>query len=192
MQTPAHSEHLLLEIEGMKCGGCVHAVERRLTEQPGVSGVAVNLLTRTASVGLDPHRPADSRQLTAALQTIGFPARLRDQGQAMAEPPSLNQGWWNRWRRLMVALALMAVSGLAHLAMVQQWTVPLLNAMAFHGVVATVALAGPGRTIITGGWRALRHGIPTMGQPGGVGHHQCLRLQPGGLVVASSGLAMLF
>ena len=153
----------------MKCGGCVHAVERRLTEQHGVSGVAVNLLTRTAAVGLDPHTPADPRQLTAALQGIGFPARLREQDQAMVETPSLNQGWWSRWRRLMVALVLMAVSGLAHLATAQQWTLPLLDSMVFHGVVATVALAGPGRAILTGGWRALRHGIPTMDSLVGLG-----------------------
>ena len=169
MKTLAHSEHILLEVEGMKCGGCVHAVERRLTEQHGVSGVAVNLLTRTAAVGLDPHTPADPRQLTAALQGIGFPARLREQDQAMVETPSLNQGWWSRWRRLMVALVLMAVSGLAHLATAQQWTLPLLDSMVFHGVVATVALAGPGRAILTGGWRALRHGIPTMDSLVGLG-----------------------
>lgn len=153
----------------MKCGGCVHAVERRLTEQHGVSGVAVNLLTRTAAVGLDPHRPADPQQLTTALQGIGFPARLRDPEQTMVETPSLNQGWWSRWRRLMVALVLMAISGLAHLATVQQWTLPLLDSMVFHGVVATVALAGPGRTILTGGWRALRHGVPTMDSLVGLG-----------------------
>lgn len=169
MNTSAHSDHLLLEIEGMKCGGCVHAVERRLTEQHGVSGVAVNLLTRTAAVSLDPHAPAKPRQLTAALQGIGFPARLRDQGQAMVESTSLNQGWWSRWRRLMAALVLMAVSGLAHLATAQQWTVPLLDSMVFHGVVATLALAGPGRAILTGGWRALRHGIPTMDSLVGLG-----------------------
>lgn len=169
MNTSAHSDHLLLEIEGMKCGGCVHAVERRLTEQHGVSGVAVNLLTRTAAVSLDPHAPAEPRQLTAALQGIGFPARLRDQGQAMVESTSLNQGWWSRWRRLMAALVLMAVSGLAHLATAQQWTVPLLDSMVFHGVVATLALAGPGRAILTGGWRALRHGIHTMDSLVGLG-----------------------
>ena len=168
MKTSAHSEHLLLEIDGMKCGGCVHAVERRLTEQHGVSGVAVNLLTRTAAVGLDPHTPADPRQLTAALQGIGFSARLRDQGQTMASP-SLNQGWWSRWRRLMVALVLMAISSLAHLATARQWDVPLLDSMVFHGLVATVALAGPGRTILTGGWLALRHGIPTMDSLVGLG-----------------------
>ena len=153
----------------MKCGGCVHAVERRLIEQHGVSGVAVNLLTRTAAVGLDPHTPADPQQLTTALQGIGFPARLRDQGQAMVETPSLNQGWWSRWRRLMAALVLMAISGLAHLATAQQWTLPLLNSMVFHGLVATVALAGPGRPILIGGGRALRHGIPTMDSLVGLG-----------------------
>ena len=169
MKTSAHPEHILLDIEGMKCGGCVHAVERRLEELHGVNGVAVNLLTRTAAVGLDPQEPVDPQQLTEALQGIGFPARLRDQDQAVVEPPSLNQGWWSRWRRLMVALALMAVSGLAHLAMVQQWALPLLDSMVFHGVVATVALAGPGRAILTGGWRALRHGIPTMDSLVGLG-----------------------
>lgn len=169
MKTPTHSEPLLLEIEGMKCGGCVHAVERRLTEQPGVSGVAVNLLTRTAAVGLDHHTPANAQQLTAALQGIGFPARLRDQESAMAETHPLNQGWWSRWRRLMVALVLMTISGVAHLAMAQQWTLPLLDSMAFHGAVATVALAGPGRPILTGGWLALRHGIPTMDSLVGLG-----------------------
>ena len=168
MEISAHPEHLLLEIEGMKCGGCVHAVERRLTDQHGVSVVAVNLLTRTAVVGLDPHTPADPQQLTAALQAIGFPARLRNQGQLL-EPTSLNEGWWNRWRRLMVALVLMAISGLAHLATVQQWNLPLLDSMIFHGLVATIALAGPGRTILTNGWRALRHGIPTMDSLVGVG-----------------------
>ncbi len=38
----------------MKCGGCVRAVERRLLEQPGVSQASVNLVTRTAWIGLDP------------------------------------------------------------------------------------------------------------------------------------------
>jgi Cu2+-exporting ATPase len=44
----------LLEIEGMKCGSCVRAVEKRLLEQPGVQQASVNLLTRTAWVQLDP------------------------------------------------------------------------------------------------------------------------------------------
>ncbi|MFZ9901792.1 MAG: heavy-metal-associated domain-containing protein, partial [Vulcanococcus sp.] len=38
----------------MKCGGCVRAVEQRLLAQPGVRQASVNLLTRTAWVGLDP------------------------------------------------------------------------------------------------------------------------------------------
>ena len=38
----------LLEVEGMKCGGCVQAVEQRLRQQSGVRAASVNLLTRTA------------------------------------------------------------------------------------------------------------------------------------------------
>jgi PmbA protein len=51
-------EPLLLEVEGMKCGGCVRAVERLLLEQCGVRQASVNLLTRTAWIGLDPERAA--------------------------------------------------------------------------------------------------------------------------------------
>ena len=49
---------LLLEVEGMKCGGCVRAVEQRLLAQPGVHQASVSLLNRTAWVGLDPALPA--------------------------------------------------------------------------------------------------------------------------------------
>ena len=45
---------LLLDVEGMKCGGCVRSVEQRLLAQPGVRQASVNLLNRTAWVGLDP------------------------------------------------------------------------------------------------------------------------------------------
>jgi copper chaperone CopZ len=50
---PVDRPPLLLEIEGMKCGGCVRAVEQRLLAQPGVHQASVNLLTRTAWVELD-------------------------------------------------------------------------------------------------------------------------------------------
>ncbi|MFN5161420.1 MAG: heavy-metal-associated domain-containing protein, partial [Cyanobacteriota bacterium] len=73
---------LLLDVEGMKCGGCVRAVEQRLQQQPGVRQVSVNLLTRTAWVELDP-KLADvapeqrSRPLEQALAAMGYSARPR-------------------------------------------------------------------------------------------------------------------
>lgn len=161
---PIENHLLLLEVDGMKCASCVSAVEGRLTKQSGVVKAAVNLLTRTAAVDLDPASPADPDQLVAALQGMGFPARLRGHQGQDAEFQSLHaqRGWWSRWRRLMVALVLVVISGLAHLAAVQGWELPLLRSMAFHAVVSTVALAFPGRDILLGGWRALVHRLPTM------------------------------
>eukprot|EP00951_Prasinocladus_malaysianus_P003964 scaffold28081_cov36-Prasinocladus_malaysianus.AAC.1 len=41
---------VLLDVEGMKCGGCSAAVKRILQEQPGVQGASVNLLTKIAAL----------------------------------------------------------------------------------------------------------------------------------------------
>ena len=164
MSTMPMADHLLLEVDGMKCASCVSAVEGRLSKQLGVMKAEVNLLTRTAAVDLDPASPADPDQLVAALQGMGFPARLRGHQIPDGEFRSLHaqRSWWSRWRRLMVALVLLVISGLAHLAAVQGWELPLLRSMAFHAVVSTVALAVPGRDILLGGWRALAHRLPTM------------------------------
>ena len=76
LQEPHLLEPLLLEIEGMKCGGCVRAVEQRLLDQPGVRQASVNLLTRTAWVDLA-SAEADQGNLLEALAELGFRARLR-------------------------------------------------------------------------------------------------------------------
>jgi Cu2+-exporting ATPase len=80
----ATGQSLLLEVEGMKCGGCVRAVEQRLTQQDGVRQASVNLLTRTAWIGLDPgflEGPAvdPATPLITALAGLGFAARRREQ-----------------------------------------------------------------------------------------------------------------
>ena len=43
---------VVLDVEGMKCGGCVRAVERTLLEQPGVQRADVNLVSRAAWLDL--------------------------------------------------------------------------------------------------------------------------------------------
>lgn len=44
------TETVVLDVGGMKCGGCSAAVKSMLLKQPGVVGAAVNLLTETAAV----------------------------------------------------------------------------------------------------------------------------------------------
>jgi Cu2+-exporting ATPase len=117
-------EPLLLEIEGMKCGGCVRAVEQRLLEQPGVQQASVNLLTRTAWVQLDSELASADQgealpRLKQALAGLGYQANLREAGQEVTSRRAMLQHrhWWQQWRQLVVALALLLVSVLGHLAL---------------------------------------------------------------------------
>jgi Cu2+-exporting ATPase len=173
---------LLLDVEGMKCGGCVRAVEQRLLQTEGVRQASVNLLTRTAWVDLEPR--VDGLDGTAvdplpallgSLEGLGFQARLRPQEP---EPASLRERrqaeqWWRHWRQLLVALLLLLVSGLGHLADAGRlaWAGPwpLLGSPWFHALVATLALAFPGRPILVRGVRSALAGVPGMDTLVGLG-----------------------
>ena len=167
------AQTLLLDVEGMKCGGCVRAVEQRLTQQEGVQQASVNLLTRTAWVELD---RAEERlpALLRSLEELGFPARPR--GEDDDQPPSRRERlqerhWWERWRQLVVALALMLVSGLGHLAdagALGLASTPLAQPW-LHALLASAALAGPGRRILVGGLRSALAGASGMDTLVGLG-----------------------
>jgi Cu2+-exporting ATPase len=178
---------LLLDIEGMKCGGCVRAVEQRLLAQPGVRQASVNLLTRTAWLGLDPERfgaaaagaeAADApsgadpvQPLIDALAAMGYQARRRDLQDPASdrEASRQRQSWWQRWRQLLVALLLVLVSAAGHLAEVGQLALPWLADIRLHAVVATLALALPGRSILIRGARSALAGAPGMDTLVGLG-----------------------
>jgi len=172
---------LLLEIEGMKCGGCVRAVEQRLLAQPGVHQASVNLLTRTAWVGLDPAlldsgaaaepAPDPVQPLITALAEMGYAARRRDQEAAAEtrEERLRREGWWQRWRQLVVALLLVVVSAAGHLAEAGQLALPALADIRLHALVASLALALPGRPILVRGVRAALVGAPGMDTLVGLG-----------------------
>ena len=74
---------VLLDVEGMKCGGCVRAVERTLQEQPGVQEASVNLVTRSAWLRLDRSAGDPQQSLEGALEALssrGFAAQARRSG----------------------------------------------------------------------------------------------------------------
>ena len=197
-------EPLLLDIEGMKCAGCVRAVEQRLLEQPGVRQVSVNLLSRTAWVQLDPSlaevAPAQrSQPLEQALAGMGFTARPRD---SAAPSPSRRErlqrrSWWQLWRQLVVALALLAVSALGHFGLVADplWRGPggwVLTAEWFHALVATVALLGPGRSILVRGARSALTALPSMDTLVGLGVASAYLASLVGLLWPASGWPCFF
>jgi Cu2+-exporting ATPase len=165
---------LLLEVEGMKCGGCVRAVEQRLLAQPGVRQASVSLLNRTAWVGLDPGLLAEpdrdpAEGLIQALLAMGYQAHRREEQASTPAERVQQQTWWQRWQQLVLALLLLLVSAAGHLAEMGQLPLPWLAEIRVHALVATLALALPGRPILVRGLRSALAGAPGMDTLVGLG-----------------------
>ena len=64
------SNTIHLSIPGMKCNGCVSAVEKALNSEVGVNQVSVDLESKRAEVESD----ASVAVLVAAIKTAGFDA----------------------------------------------------------------------------------------------------------------------
>ena len=64
------SNTIHLSIPGMKCNGCVSAVEKALNSEAGVNQVSVDLESKRAEVESD----APVAVLVAAIKTAGFDA----------------------------------------------------------------------------------------------------------------------
>ena len=62
-----------LQIQGMRCAGCVASVEKGLRAQAGVSHASVNLLTNTAKVDFD-EAQAKVSDLIKAVESTGYHA----------------------------------------------------------------------------------------------------------------------
>ena len=71
------SSTIRLSIPGMKCGGCVSAIEKALGEQAGVISSQVDLETKTALVESD----VAVRELNEAIKSAGFDATEITTGQ---------------------------------------------------------------------------------------------------------------
>ena len=65
-------ESLTLQITKLNCGSCVARAEKAVRDVEGVSEVAVNLASETATVVFD--SPATLATITDALETAGYPA----------------------------------------------------------------------------------------------------------------------
>ncbi|MCB4376577.1 heavy metal translocating P-type ATPase [Synechococcus sp. MU1650] len=161
---------VVLDVEGMKCGGCVRAVETTLLDQPGVQRADVNLVSRSAWLDLTAGE-SDVAGVLKALADRGFPAKERalDDPIGAAAAGQALPGWWQQWRQLMVALLLLLLSVLGHLSEAGQLSLPLIGTLPFHATLATVALLGPGRPILVGGVAAARAGAPSMDSLVGLG-----------------------
>eukprot|EP00899_Mesostigma_viride_P024688 jgi/Mesvir1/5403/Mv15475-RA.2 len=190
---PGKSDVILLNVEGMKCGGCSAAVKRMLSADPRVESAAVNLLTNTAAVVIrhGAREPPSSKpnqvaeELSTMLSGKGFPTSSRQNDASMASifakaaGERRAQAMKDNNIRLASAWVLVAVCcaghlghHLHHLGLHQYAHGPVLTLLGnplLQGLLCAGALLGPGRDLMVDGVRALSRGSPNMNSLVGMG-----------------------
>ncbi|MHC5768076.1 MAG: heavy metal translocating P-type ATPase [Nostoc sp.] len=169
-------EKIILDVGGMKCAGCVNAVERQLTQYPGVKSACVNLATEVAVVESEVG-VIDVDALAQRLTAVGFPTQPRKANGTVAGEISTLPDPAERQRRemrsslwqLAIAAVLLILSGSGHFGNLGSSVLPVLNNIWFHCGLATVALLIPGRPILVDGWLGWRRNAPNMNTLVGLG-----------------------
>jgi P-type Cu2+ transporter len=168
------TEKIILDVGGMKCAGCVKAVEQQLTQQPGVKSVSVNLATEVAVVESEVGA-VDADALAKRLTTNGFPTQPRNNAtggdKSALEAPAERQRREMRssLQQLLIAGVLLVFSGIGHLSNITGLVLPSLDNIWFHCGLATVAIIIPGRPILVDGWLGWRRNAPNMNTLIGLG-----------------------
>ncbi len=165
-------ETITLDVSGMKCAGCVKAVERQLTQQTGVISARVNLATEVATVECQTNQ-IDPNTLAQKLTDNGFPTKPRldtsetDAAKKQTERhrQEIKQQIW----RIAIASLLLILSGIGHLGHFLGVEIPILGNIWFHAALATLALLLPGREIIIDGARSMLRNAPNMNTLVGLG-----------------------
>ncbi|MEN9871204.1 MAG: hypothetical protein RLZZ171_2196, partial [Cyanobacteriota bacterium] len=162
-----------LDVGGMKCAGCVKAVERQLEQNLGVVSACVNLITEVAVVKYQAKNIAPET-LVEKLTKTGFPSKLRASDRSIYQIAQSNQAkrrqQEQKWtQQLITATVLLVFSSIGHLHHLGLPTIPLLSNIWIHFGLATLALLIPGRSLIVDGGRSLAQGMPNMNTLVGLG-----------------------
>ncbi len=161
-----------LDVGGMKCAGCVKAVEQQL-EQMGVVSACVNLITEVAVVEYQA-QSVTPEALAQKLTKSGFPSQLRASDRSIYQIAQSNQAKRQQQsqqqvQQLITATVLLIVSSIGHLHHLGLPTIPILSNIWVHFALATLALLFPGRSLLIDGWRSLAQGMPNMNTLVGLG-----------------------
>jgi P-type Cu2+ transporter len=162
-----------LDVGGMKCAGCVKAVERQLEQNSAVVSACVNLITEVAVVKYQVENIAPET-LADTLTKTGFPSKLRESDRSIYQIAQANQAkrqqQEQKWtQQLITATVLLVFSSIGHLHHLGLPTIPLLSNIWIHFGLATLALLIPGRSLLVDGGRSLAQGMPNMNTLVGLG-----------------------
>ena len=164
---------IALDVEGMKCAGCVKAVEKQLEQNSGVVSACVNLVTEVAVVEYESQSVAPET-LAAKLTKTGFPTQPRKSDRSIYDLAQANQTKRQQQsrqqiQRLATAGILLICSSIGHSHHLGLPHIPILSNIWFHFGLATLALMIPGRSLVIDGWRSLTQGMPNMNTLVGLG-----------------------
>jgi len=159
--SPSDSAQIRLNIEGMRCAGCVGKVEGALASAPGVSHASVNLVDRTASV--QGGEGIDAEVLIQAVQAVGYDASPISGTENIADKQSEEKAQFASLIRRCV------IAGLAGLILILDMPLHFLPGIAEGQsvwlLIAAITLACmlyAGRHFYIGAWRAFTHHSATM------------------------------
>jgi P-type Cu2+ transporter len=162
-----------LDVTGMKCAGCVKAVEKQLEQNTGVVSACVNLITEVAVVEYEA-QTLNPETLAANLTQTGFPTQLRQSDRSIYQIAEANlqkrqqEAQQQVWQ-LITAVILLFFSSIGHLHHLGLPYIPVLSNIWIHLGLATLALLIPGRSLLLDGWRSLVQGMPNMNTLVGLG-----------------------
>jgi P-type Cu2+ transporter len=154
-------QEAVLHVQGMKCAGCVQAVEKALGQKQGVVSASVNLVTEKAVIAYQSEAISASG-LAIALTDLGFPTQVESPRSSEATDPDPQAAVLGRLWQIGVAAALVTLSLVGHLHEFTGLHIPVLGELWFHWGLATIALLMPGRAMGIDGVLSLWRKIPNM------------------------------
>ncbi len=162
--SPTHPKKIAtatLDVTGMKCAGCVSAVERQLKQTPGVISATVNLLTEVAVVEYETDKISPA-VLAEKLTNKGFPSQVRPVDLQYYKKNYQNNSPQTQQTQLLIAAILLIFSTIGHLHHLGGIAIPGLSNIWVHWALATLAIIIPGRSIMLDGVKALLNGAANM------------------------------
>jgi P-type Cu2+ transporter len=166
---------IVLDVTGMKCAGCVSAVEKQLTAQPGVTSACVNLLTGVAAIVTVASETVTATDFAAKLTSAGFPSQPRlnnSRKSSIDRQKKYVQESARLLQQLITAGVLLGLSAIGHFTQPTthlEHSHNVLNNFWWHWGLATLAIVFPGRAILRDGWQSLVSGNPNMNTLVGLG-----------------------
>jgi P-type Cu2+ transporter len=154
-------QEAVLHVQGMKCAGCVQAVEKALGQKQGVVSASVNLVTEKATIAYQAEAISASG-LAIALTDLGFPTQVESPQPTTTQEPDPQIAIVQRLWQIGLAIVLVALSLIGHLHEFTGLHIPILGELWFHWGLATIALLMPGRAMTIDGALSLWRRIPNM------------------------------